>query len=154
VQLAHRTGKLAGTAPERRPRSKPAAMSAPPPNLTDALVFSYLQKRGYSAAAAALPPSAKLPAASDAERERAAAMASEMAVANRITLFEGADDFIGSYQRLRDWVHGSLDLYKVRCAAPPRHAGASGHGRCVRGCHVARAGLRACAQRARFVAQP
>ena len=93
-------------------------MSAQPVNLTDALVFSYLQKRGYSAAAAALPPGAKLPAASDAERERAAAMASEMAVANRITLFEGADDYIGSYQRLRDWVHGSLDLYKVRYAAP------------------------------------
>lgn len=95
-------------------------MSAPPApaNLTDALVFSYLQKRGYSAAAAALPPSAKLPAASDADRERAQQLASEMAVANRITLFEGADDYIGSYQRLRDWAHGSLDLYKARLSPP------------------------------------
>jgi hypothetical protein len=135
-------------------------MSAPQ-TLTDTLVFSYLQKRGYSAAAAALPPSAKLPAASDAERERAHAMASEMAVANRITLYEGADDFIGSYQRLRDWVHGSLDLYKARnrFATPPqrtlrpcaaasrRQARASAAAGCVRAARpaaVPACGVRAC----------
>jgi|APGre2960657444_1045066.scaffolds.fasta_scaffold08051_2 lambda repressor-like predicted transcriptional regulator len=85
-------------------------------NLTDALVYSYLKKRGFTdsafaAAAAALPLQARTLAESTLQRSFPDM---EQTVHNRITLFQGGCNHAASYTRLRDWVHGSLDLYKVR----------------------------------------
>ncbi len=94
-------------------------------NLTDALVYSYLKKRGFSDAAAALPQEARL--LSDAQLQRHFPDM-ESAMQNRVTLFQGGEDYAASYARLRDWVYGSLDLYKARaCAWGSAHAAA----RCV-----------------------
>lgn len=96
-------------------------------------VLRYLRKRGYVAAEAALRSECKLPnhvaatplpdpVASSAQVAPAAAPPpavepSGSVLTNQI-LFYSVEEahprrYFTSYERLRDWVHSSLDLYKV-----------------------------------------
>lgn len=82
--------------------------------LTDALVQHYLRKRGFTSAAAQLPE----PALTEEELERRFPEM-QAAVQNRLLLFQAfpGNDYRAAYKLLKDWVHGSLDLYKARPAA-------------------------------------
>jgi transcription initiation factor TFIID subunit 5 len=82
-------------------------------NLTDALVHQYLLQRGFRDAAEQLPAQAKAVPGQQLERQFPNM---EVAVQNRLLLYgvSGSPDYGAAYAQLRDWVHGSLDLYKVR----------------------------------------
>ena len=86
-------------------------MSATAPTPTDALVLSYLSKRGFMKAAAELSAAgvAMVPGENDVR-------AIQASLALKITLFDGTENYVSAYKALRDWVHGSLDLYKARAA--------------------------------------
>jgi hypothetical protein len=91
----------------------PAAAGQSKASLTDALVHLYLRKRGFNEAAAKLPAQARaaLPMESLTEPQV------EAVVRHRLLSEDGVlapEDFVAAFTRLRDWVHGSLDLYKVR----------------------------------------
>lgn len=93
-------------------------------SLTDALVFQYLKKRGYLDAAEQLPAQAKAVSEQQLARhfpdKQLARLFPDMdaAVQDRLLLYgvawRGGPDYGAAYAQLRDWVHGSLDLYKVR----------------------------------------
>ena len=94
-------------------------------SLTDALVFQYLKKRGFLDAAEQLPAQAKAVSEQQLARQFPDM---EVAVQNRLLLYgaAGGPDYGAAYAQLRDWVHGSLDLYKVRTRSR------GGGGRCRR----------------------
>ena len=85
----------------------------PGATLTDALVHQYLLKRGFRDAAEQLPPQARAVSGQQLEGQFPDM---EVAVQNRLLLYgvAGGPDYGAAYAQLRDWVHGSLDLYKVR----------------------------------------
>lgn len=88
-------------------------------SLTDALVRTYLEQRGYHHAAAALPPSAQV-SVSGSALARSGGASMEASVGNRVLLASAsADQYVDAYARLRDWAHGSLDMYKARRAGEP-----------------------------------
>ena len=90
----------------------------------DALVHSYLTKKGFTAAASQLerePGWNNLAPAELARLGELETSAMEKSLALKIRLFNGTENYASAYKALRDWVHGSLDIYKVSASArgPP-----------------------------------
>ncbi len=90
----------------------------------DLIVLNYLKKKGYKQAEAIFRQEAKVvPERTSEQLAFEASLDNDVSVANYIT-FHGAVDrspvrYEECYCNLRDWVHASLDRYKVRSNSPP-----------------------------------
>jgi transcription initiation factor TFIID subunit 5 len=91
-----------------------AAASAPDP--LDRVVLRYLQKRGYKDAEKALLSEAKLQSLS--QMALVPHLGADASISDHILYYNEADCDPGAlmqgYRLLRDWVHNSLDAYKVK----------------------------------------
>ena len=85
----------------------------------DRIVLRYLQKRGYKDAERALKSEAKIQSLS--QMALVPHLGADATIADHILFYNESDSdpnaLVQGYRLLREWVHNSLDLYKVR---PPR----------------------------------
>lgn len=83
----------------------------------DVVVLNYLKKRGYQQAAASLQQESKLQTVSIEQLASNATLDHDVSVANYIMFYNSTESspqrYIESYVKLREWIHSSLDLYKV-----------------------------------------
>ena len=87
----------------------------------DRIVLRYLQKRGYKDAEKALKSEAKLQTLT--QMAMVPHLGADASISDHILYYNEADcgptALILGYRKLRDWVHNSLELYKVRRARLP-----------------------------------
>jgi hypothetical protein len=85
----------------------------------DRIVLRYLQKRGFKDAEKALKSEAKIPAVS--QMALVPHLGADASIADHILYYNEVEcepaALVEGYRLLREWVHGSLDLYKVRTSA-------------------------------------
>jgi transcription initiation factor TFIID subunit 5 len=87
----------------------------------EVMVLNYLKKRGYRQAEASFKQEANLLHHSSLPLDQLASNASldhDVSVANYIMFYNSNETsspqrYIESYVKLREWIHSSLDLYKV-----------------------------------------
>ena len=98
-------------------RSRPTTSMSEEP--LDRIVLRYLQKRGYKDAERALKSEAKIQSLS--QMALVPHLGADATIADHILFYNESDSdpnaLVQGYRLLREWVHNSLDLYKVR---PPR----------------------------------
>ena len=92
-----------------------AAAAAAAKEPLDRIVLRYLQKRGYKDAMKALQEEAKIQSLN--QMALVPHLGPDAAISDHILYYNEADcdpnALVQGYRMLREWVHNSLDLYKV-----------------------------------------
>lgn len=86
------------------------------------VVLNYLKKRGYEQAAMHLRQESNLQTVPIEQLTSNATLDHDVSVANYIMFYNSSESspqrYIESYVKLREWIHSSLDLYKVCTPIP------------------------------------